>query len=109
MCFTRVKEETNTRIDLPSEDADSDLIIITGKKEDVDLARKKLLAIQAELEGIYEEEVKIDPKLHNTLIGSKGRIIRNIIEESGSVQIRFPSADNPSEKVSIRGTLNFKN
>ena len=46
-----MKEETNTRIDLPSESADSDLIVITGKKADVDLARKKLLAIQAELEG----------------------------------------------------------
>jgi len=99
----RVKDETNTRIDLPSEDADSDLIVITGKKADVDLARKKLLAIQAELEDIYEEEINIDPKLHNTLIGAKGRIIRSIIDESGSVQVRFPSADNPSEKVSIRG------
>lgn len=99
----KVKEETDTRIDLPSEDAESDLIIITGKKANVDAARKKLLAIQAELEGIYEEQVKIDPKLHNTIIGAKGRIIRNLIEESGSVQIRFPSADNPSEKVSIRG------
>ena len=46
-----MKEETNTRIDLPSENADSDLIVITGKKADVDLARKKLLAIQSELEG----------------------------------------------------------
>lgn len=99
----KVKEETNTRIDLPSEAADSDLIVITGKKADVDLARKKLLAIQAELEDIYEEEISIDPKLHNTLIGAKGRIIRSIIDESGSVQVRFPSADNPSEKVSIRG------
>ena len=50
--FVRVKEETNTRIDLPNENIDSDLIIITGKKADVDLARKKLLAIQAELEGM---------------------------------------------------------
>ncbi|KAL5252053.1 hypothetical protein ACHWQZ_G015010 [Mnemiopsis leidyi] len=99
----KVKEETNTRIDLPSENADSDLIVITGKKADVDLARKKLLAIQSELEDIYEEEIHIDPKLHNTLIGAKGRIIRSIIDESGSVQVRFPSADNPSEKVSIRG------
>ena len=57
---------------------------------------------------IYEEEIHIDPKLHNTLIGAKGRIIRSIIDESGSVQVRFPSADNPSEKVSIRGELVFR-
>ena len=56
---------------------------------------------------IYEEEISIDPKLHNTLIGAKGRIIRSIIDESGSVQVRFPSADNPSEKVSIRGSLSW--
>ena len=47
----RIKEETNTRIDLPSEDNDSNVIVITGKKADVDNARKRLLAIQAELEG----------------------------------------------------------
>ena len=99
----RVKEETNTRIDLPNENIDSDLIIITGKKADVDSARRKLLAIQAELEDIHEEEIHVDPKLHNNLIGAKGRIIRSIIDESGSVQVSFPSADNPSEKITIRG------
>ena len=49
----RIKEETNTRIDLPSEDNDSNVIVITGKKADVDNARKRLLAIQAELEGEF--------------------------------------------------------
>ena len=84
MYFPRVKEETNTRIDLPSEAADSDLIVITGKKADVDLARKKLLAIQAELEGtsphflashityfpvqnkVYFKQITSGPRLHVT-------------------------------------------
>lgn len=99
----KIKEETNTRIDLPSETDVSNMIVITGRKEDVDAARFKLLAIQSELEGIHEEEVKIDPKLHNNLIGSKGRIIRSLIEESGDVQIKFPSSDRPSDNVVIRG------
>ena len=84
MYLPRVKEETNTRIDLPSEAADSDLIVITGKKADVDLARKKLLAIQAELEGtsphfltshityfpvqnkVYFKQMTSGPRLHAT-------------------------------------------
>ena len=45
----RIKDETNTRIDLPSETDVSNMIVITGKKEDVDAARFKLLAIQSEL------------------------------------------------------------
>ena len=49
ICPFQIREETNTRIDLPDEGAESDVITIRGKKEDVLLAKEKILAIQEEL------------------------------------------------------------
>jgi len=45
----KIREETNTRIDLPPEGSDSDMIVITGRKEDVEKARDRILNIQSEL------------------------------------------------------------
>ena len=45
----KIREETSTRIDLPPEGSDSDMIVITGRKEDVEKARDRILKIQSEL------------------------------------------------------------
>lgn len=47
----KIREETSTRIDLPPEGSDSDMIVITGRKEDVEKARDRILKIQSELVG----------------------------------------------------------
>ena len=45
----QIREETDTRIDLPNEASDSDVILITGKKQNVEAAKVKIEAIQKEL------------------------------------------------------------
>ena len=45
----------------------------------------------------------IPHKLHNAVIGAKGRFIRAIMDECGGVLIRFPSENVASDKVIIRG------
>ena len=45
----QIRDETDTRIDLPSENSISDVIAITGKKENVEKARKMIEDIQKEL------------------------------------------------------------
>ena len=49
----KIREETKTRIDLPPEGSDSDMVIITGRKEDVDKARERIMKIQSELVSVY--------------------------------------------------------
>ena len=44
-----IRDETDTKIDLPSESSDSDVITITGRKENVDRAKAKIEDIQKEL------------------------------------------------------------
>uniref|UniRef100_A0A3Q2CFZ8 Vigilin n=1 Tax=Cyprinodon variegatus TaxID=28743 RepID=A0A3Q2CFZ8_CYPVA len=99
----KIREETNTKIDLPTENSNSEMIIITGKKSNCEAARDRVLAIQRDLANIKETEVTIPAKLHNSLIGSKGCLVRSIMEDCGGVHIHFPSEGSGSDKVTIRG------
>jgi len=99
----RIRDETDTKIDLPAEHSDSDVISITGKKERVEKARQMIEAIQKELANIAEETIEIPHKHHNSIIGAKGRLIRSIMDECGGVIIRFPAENSSSDKVIIRG------
>jgi len=101
----KIREETNTKIDLPAENSNSEMIVITGKKPNCEAARIRILAIQKELANITEMEVSIPSKLHNSLIGSKGRFVRSIMEECGGVHIHFPTEGSGIDKVTIRGPI----
>uniref|UniRef100_A0A673J8F7 Vigilin n=1 Tax=Sinocyclocheilus rhinocerous TaxID=307959 RepID=A0A673J8F7_9TELE len=101
----KIREETNTKIDLPAENSNSEMIVITGKKANCEAAKNRILAIQKELANITELEVSIPSKLHNSLIGSKGRFVRSIMEECGGVHIHFPTEGSGIDAVTIRGTV----
>ena len=47
--------------------------------------------------------VGIPHKLHTSMIGAKGHLIREISEECGGVLIRFPNENTQSDKVCLRG------
>jgi len=99
----KIRDETDTKIDLPSENSDSDVITITGKKANVETARNRIEAIQKELANISEVTLDIPHQFHNSIIGAKGRLISSIMQECGGVIIRFPPEKNHSDKVIIRG------
>lgn len=48
-CMMQIREETQTKIDLPAEGEKSDVITITGKKENVEKAKEMIQKIQNEL------------------------------------------------------------
>ncbi|XP_029472979.1 vigilin [Rhinatrema bivittatum] len=101
----KIREECNTRIDLPAENSNSEMIVITGKRANCEAARDRILAIQKELANIAEMEVSIPSKLHNSLIGAKGRFIRSIMEEYSGVHIHFPTEGSGNDTVTIRGPV----
>lgn len=49
LCVIQIREETQTKIDLPAEGEKSDVITITGKKENVEKAKEMIQKIQNEL------------------------------------------------------------
>lgn len=62
--------------------------------------RSLLLNLQA---SIISEELVIPHKLHNAIIGAKGRLIRSIMEDCGGVSIKFPPGGSNNDKVMLRG------
>ncbi|XP_075236995.1 satellite-binding protein 1 Dp1 [Lycorma delicatula] len=96
----KIKEETHTKIDLPAEGEKSDVITITGKKENVEEARDRILKIQNEQANIVSEEISLPM---TSSISSRGKLMRSITEECSGVSIRFPAANSHSDKVSLRG------
>lgn len=99
----KIRDETQTKIDLPSEGDKNEVIIISGKKENVFEARDRILKIQSELADVVSEEITIPPKYYNSIIGAGGKLISAIMEECGGVSIKFPSPESKSDKVTIRG------
>ncbi|KAH8407443.1 hypothetical protein KR222_001267, partial [Zaprionus bogoriensis] len=99
----KIRDETQTKIDLPAEGDTNEVIVITGKKENVLEAKERIQKIQNELSDIVSEEVQISPKYYNSIIGTGGKLISAIMEECGGVTIKFPNSDSKSDKVTIRG------
>ena len=83
----RIRDETDTRVDLPDSGSDSDMITITGKKANVNKAVTEIQKIQNEMANIVSKDVKIPAKIHNTMIGAGGKLIQSIMNECGGVGV----------------------
>lgn len=101
----RIRDETDTRIDLPDSGSESDMITITGKKENVAKAVEAIMKIQSEMANIVTKEILIPAKVHNTVIGAGGKLIQSIMAECGGVAIKFPESGSGSDKVTVRGPV----
>jgi hypothetical protein len=99
----KIKEATNTRIDVPADSSESDTVQITGKREKVIEARKMLEDKVKELIKIEEDFVEIPHSLHNALIGRGGAIIKQVRKDCGNLIISFPPENKPSDKIVLRG------
>uniref|UniRef100_A0A8C6XUD7 Vigilin n=1 Tax=Naja naja TaxID=35670 RepID=A0A8C6XUD7_NAJNA len=88
----KIREETNTKIDLPTENSNSEVILITGKKANCEDARDRILAIQRELVGY-----------HRHFVARRGHVLREIAEEYGGVTVSFPRTGVQSDRVTLKG------
>lgn len=52
--FFQIRDETGTKIDLPAEVENNEMITITGKKEKVEEAKERILKIQNEMVRVYD-------------------------------------------------------
>jgi len=75
----QIRQDTNTRVDLPASGSDSDIIVLTGKKEDVLKAQAKIQQIQSEQADVVTCDIIIPAKIHNTIIGAGGKLISHKI------------------------------
>lgn len=101
----KIREDTNTRIEVPNEGSDSDSIVIVGKQENVIKAKKMIEEKVKELLKIEEDFVDVPHQLHNSLIGRGGAVIKQIRQECGGVIINFPPEATEKTPGSDRITL----
>ena len=100
----KIRDETDTKIDLPDSGSDSDMISITGKKANVNKAVSQLQEIQSEMAHINTKEIKIPAKIHNTVIGAGGKLSQSIMSECDWVSfniflLRFPRTILPGLNI----------
>uniref|UniRef100_A0A914Y922 K Homology domain-containing protein n=1 Tax=Panagrolaimus superbus TaxID=310955 RepID=A0A914Y922_9BILA len=100
--INKIREETGTRIELPTQGSTDNRLTVVGKKAAVEKAIEKLNKIQTELASVVTAEVDIANKLHARLLGHNRRLIRDIEDENGGVHVQFPK-EKSSSKVIIRG------
>ena len=53
--------------------------------------------------SVLEVKINIPHRLHNSIIGPRGKLIRSVMEECGGVRIRFPASDSTSDEINIHG------
>ena len=109
VCEMMNKFAVNIRV--PLQDANSDVILISGVPTNVEAAKGGLAAIVTELEAekevkiqkSFEVTVEVNPEYHPKIIGRGGEVIMKLRQDFG-VQIQLPKkeADN-SEVITITG------
>lgn len=99
----KIREDTGCRIDLPNENSGDTAITVTGRQEAVKKAVAQLQKIETELASIETAEVTIAHKLHSRMLGGGGRMISEISNECGGVNIKFPDLKSASDRVKVRG------
>ncbi len=106
-----LQQETNTKISVAplgshlNEISKSvNEIIVSGMKDDVDVAASKILAVYEDLQKNSRTLVlPISKKQHRFIIGPKGANLNDIFEKTGCV-VDMPAQNDPSDIVTILGS-----
>uniref|UniRef100_A0A8B9CR62 Vigilin n=1 Tax=Anser brachyrhynchus TaxID=132585 RepID=A0A8B9CR62_9AVES len=84
----KIREESNTKIDLPAENSNSETIVITGKRANCEAARHRILAIQKELVSEVTDLVQIrDLKMLLERVSSEEMVVVGEGREETAVRV----------------------
>jgi len=85
----RICDEADTKVDLPDSGSESDMIIITGRKPNVNKAVAEIQKIQNEMANVTRQEVKTPGKTHDAKSGA------------GTAEFPEPKSASPQEKAKL--------
>ncbi|CAI4043666.1 Scp160p SKDI_10G1350 [Saccharomyces kudriavzevii IFO 1802] len=85
---------------------------ITGSRQNIKDAAKRVESIVAEASDFVTEVLKIDHKYHKSIVGGGGHTLRDIISKAGGEEIRnksvdIPNADSESQDITVQGPQKF--
>jgi len=106
----RLREKTpDVRIDLILSDETKEVtpLRVSGKKADVDKARKVLEEhinqLNTSIENSIEQHVTIDPKWHSKFFQNKRKLLNDLQQQFGEMLIKLPERTTNSDQVLLRG------
>ena len=79
------------------------MLVITGPRENADRARQRIQTLQGSLKDMSSTEIMVPSRIHNYMLGAKGRNIKQIVADCGDVVINFPPEGSKSDRVQICG------
>lgn len=106
----RLREKVpDVRIDMPSIDdtKESTPLRLSGKKTDVEKARKLLeehiAQLNTSMENSVEQTISIDPKWHSRFFVNKRKLLTDLQQQYGDMLIKIPERTLNSDQVILRG------
>jgi len=118
-----LREETKTRITIPSPKSSSSEIVIHGRQEGVDVARRRILQWASSKEMFEDDEqrfpanskvqyastkIRMPKAKHKYLIGKGGKKLQEIIGDTDA-QVFIPPNNDPSEEILVQGPFEHIN
>lgn len=96
----------DVNVKVPSSDQQSDKIIVTGSKTNVEEARQALIQRTEELESEkadreaknFEIQIEVNPEYHPKIIGRRGAVIQQLRKDF-DVNVQLPKKGAPNEHV----------
>ena len=111
--INKLRDQTGVRVWFSSDHpqhagakvTDQELVVITGKKEDVQKAKAILMEKIKELDKIIESEMFVDPKYHNLFVSRQTGVLKQLYEEFGGVNVSFPPlSDKNNDRIVLKGS-----
>lgn len=107
----RLREQMpDVRLDMPppEEAKDTSVVRLSGKRTDVDKARKLLEEhigqLNVSLESSIEQYVTVDPKWHGRFFLNNRKLLTDLQTEQGDLLIKLPERSAKSDQVLLRGS-----
>nr|CAD2180551.1 unnamed protein product [Meloidogyne enterolobii] len=93
----------NIQISFPKQETGESTVVLRGHKDHVEAAKKRILAIVEELDSLVQEQLEVDPKHHRHFILRSAKVLRDIQNKCGNIQISFPKQETGESTVVLRG------
>uniref|UniRef100_A0A915K9J6 K Homology domain-containing protein n=1 Tax=Romanomermis culicivorax TaxID=13658 RepID=A0A915K9J6_ROMCU len=99
--INRIRQKFDVQITIPLRNSENvDEIIITGFEKNANECKEEIERIISEYKSLYTIEVTLDSRIHNRIIGQRGRSVRKIMDDFG-VEIRFPRSTDPNPNLIV--------
>jgi len=99
----RIQDQTGAKISVPKADEKDGLIRVTGSKEAMDAAKRKIEQISAEQSGKHREVVEAEAWIHPFIRGGHDSNVDALKKKFGIVAIDVPPPSANKNDVVVRG------